>query len=85
MANYKIVITTSVQKYLDKLPDTVAEKLEEAMLKLEEEPRPVGCQKMSGTSAYRIRVGNYKIIYAIQDKVVLVIVLDAGARRDIYR
>lgn len=47
MAKYKVVITTSVQKYLDKLPDALANKLESAMIKLEENPRPNGSEKMS--------------------------------------
>ncbi len=85
MARYKVVITTSVQKYLDKLPDALADKLERAMIKLEDNARPNGCEKMAGKNAYRIRVGDYRIIYTIQDKILLVTVIDAGHRREIYR
>ncbi len=85
MAKYEVVITKSVQKYLDKLPDALADKLESAMMKLEDDPRPVGAEKMSGRNAYRIRVADYRILYTIQDKVLLVSVIDAGHRRDIYR
>ena len=56
MTKYEVVITKSVQKYLDKLPDTIADKLESAMMKLKNEPRPPGCEKMSGRNAYIIRV-----------------------------
>lgn len=48
-------------------------------------PRPPGSEKMSGRNAYKIRVGDYRIIYTIQDKILLVTVIDAGHRRDIYR
>jgi mRNA interferase RelE/StbE len=85
MAKYEVVITTSVQKYLDKLPDKLADKLEKSMMKLEDNPRPLGSEKMSGKNAYRIRVGDYRIIYTIQDKVLLITVINAGHRRDIYR
>lgn len=85
MTKYEVVITKSVQKYLDKLPDALAEKLESAMMKLENDPRPPGSEKMSGKNAYKIRVGDYRIIYTIQDKILLVTVIDAGHRRDIYR
>ena len=85
MAKYKVVITTSIQKYLNKLPDALADKLENAMIKLEENPRPNGSEKMSVKSAYRFRVGDYRIIYTIEDKILLVTVIDAGHRREVYR
>ncbi len=85
MAKYSVVITVSVQKYLDKLPDNIADKLESVMLKLKNDARPTGCEKMSGKNTYRIRVGDYRIIYTIQDKILLVTVIDAGHRREIYR
>lgn len=84
MTKYEVVITKSVQKYLDKLSDALAEKLENAMMKLENDPRPVGCEKMSGRNAYKMRVGDYRI-YTIEDKILLVTVIDAGHRREIYR
>ena len=49
-------------------------------------PRPTGCTKRAGTaSRYRIRIGDHRLIYEIRDKVLLVLVLDSGHRRDIYR
>ncbi len=85
MAQYEVVITKSAQKYLDKLPDALADKLESAMMKLANDARPTGCEKMSGRDAYKIRVGHYRIIYTIQDKILLETVIDAGHRREIYR
>ena len=85
MAKYTVVITTSVQKMLVKLPNATAEKLERAMLALEENPRPHGYKKLKGRVANRIRVGNYRIIYEIEDFILKVTVIDAGHRKEIYR
>ncbi len=63
----------------------MATVLEDAMLKLEDDPRPVGCIKMSGRNAYRIREGDYRIIYEIEDEVLRVIVIEAGHRKEAYR
>ncbi|HLP35612.1 type II toxin-antitoxin system RelE/ParE family toxin [Lacibacter sp.] len=82
--SYTVIITKTVQKTLSKLSDRVASKLEAAMLSLEENPRPNGCKKLKGREAYRIREGNYRIIYEIEDKILRVLVLDVGHRRDIY-
>ncbi len=81
---YTVIITRSVQKNLLKLPDRVASKLESAMLLLEDNPRPIGCKKLKGRDAYRIREGDYRIIYEIEDKILRVLILDLGHRRDIY-
>lgn len=82
---YRLEITKLVIKYLEKLPGDTYVRLKDAILKLEENPRPQGSEKMSGKNAYRIRVGDYRIIYTIQDKILLVTVIDAGHRREVYR
>lgn len=81
---YLVIITRSVQKTLSKLPDKIASRLEAAMLQLENNPRPFGCKKLKGRESYRIREGDYRIIYEIEDNMLKVIVVDAGHRRDIY-
>lgn len=81
---YLVIITRSVQKTLSKLPDKIASRLETAMLQLENNPRPFGCKKLKGRESYRIREGDYRIIYEIEDNMLKVIVVDAGHRRDIY-
>ncbi len=63
MVKYTITISKSAQKELDKLPDAIAENLLEAILGLANDPRPPGCKKLKGYDAYRIRKGNYGIIY----------------------
>ena len=85
MAKYSVVITASVQKMLGKLSDTIADKLETAMLSLENNPRPNGYKKLKGRAAYRIRVGDYRIIYEVEDFVLKVTVINAGHRKEIYR
>ena len=52
---------------------------------LADNPRPPGCEKLSGLPRYRIRQGLYRIVYEIQDDVLLVLVVKVGHRRDVYR
>lgn len=85
MSNYTILITKTVQKQLQKLPGDLADKLEARMLTLEINPRPPGCKKLSNVNAYRIRTGNYRIIYEIRDDILIVVVIKTGHRKDVYR
>ncbi len=55
------------------------------MAALAENPRPTGCIKLTGMEAYRIRVGDYRIVYEITDRVLIVTVIDVGHRREVYR
>ena len=82
---YEILIVESAEKTLDKLPLQTAERLIKAIYKLADQPRPPKCVKLSGSENYRIRVGDYRIIYSIQDDVLVVEVLKVGNRRDVYR
>jgi mRNA interferase RelE/StbE len=52
---------------------------------LADDPHPPGCKKLTGQDGWRIRVGDYRIVYEIHDRVLLVLVVDAGHRREIYR
>ena len=81
---YTVELTLSAQKQLSKLPNTIAERIEESLLELEENPRPVGCKKLKGRTAYRIRIGDYRAIYTINDTVLTVIVIKIGHRREVY-
>ena len=72
---YLVVITGSVQKTLSKFPDKIASKLEKVMLRLENNPRPLGCKKLKGRDSYRIREGDYRIIYEIEANILTVIVV----------
>jgi mRNA interferase RelE/StbE len=85
MLRYNVFITRSVQKILSKLPDNIANRLEKTMLSLEENPRPIGYKKLRGRNAYRVREGDYRIIYEIQDKLLIVTVIHTGHRKDVYK
>ena len=84
MADYVVTLTRTAQKQLDKLPQQVAETILEAIEKLAIEPRPDGCKKLKGRSGYRIRKGDYRILYDIQDDVLTIEVVAVGHRRKIY-
>jgi mRNA interferase RelE/StbE len=84
MAHYEVVISKTAQKQLDKLPDAVADVLLEAIKKLSDNPRPAGHIKLKGRQGHRIRNGDYRIIYDIFDKILLVDVIAVGHRKDIY-
>jgi len=84
MPVYKITISKTAQKQLDKLQDNIANRLIEAIYSLAEDPRPAGCKKLKGRDGYRVREGNYRIIYNIFDNILLIDVIALGHRKDIY-
>lgn len=85
MDKYTVFITKTVQKQLNRLPNDLADKLEQKMLLLEEDPRPYDSKKLKGRDAYRLRLGNYRFIYEVRDKVLVVLVLKVGHRKDVYK
>jgi mRNA interferase RelE/StbE len=84
MPDYTVVLSKKAQKQLDKLADNIAAPIFEAIAGLEENPRPVGYIKLKGRAGYRIRTGNYRIIYDIFDTELLVDIITLGHRKDIY-
>ena len=82
---YTVVVTDGVRKLILKLPPGIALRIENNLLQLQENPRPLGCKKLKGRNGYRIRVGDYRVIYEIEDKILRIIVIDVGHRKDIYR
>ncbi len=84
MPDYKIQLTQTAQKQLDKLPGKAADVLIKAIAALAHTPRPAGCKKLKGRDGYRIRKGNYRIIYDVHDKIITVIIIAIGNRKDIY-
>jgi len=81
---YKIDITKSAQKKLSKLPAKERDRISEKIDALAHEPRPSGCKKLMGREGYRIRIGNYRVIYNIHDDVLTVLIVDVGDRKEIY-
>ena len=82
---YTIGILRSAQKSLSRINRQDQERIIAAIEDLAEEPRPSGCKKLTGRSAWRIRIGNYRVIYEIQDDKLVITVLNIGHRREIYR
>ena len=81
---YQIQIRKSAQKQLDKLSDNVTDILLDAIEALAEEPRPFGYKKLKDRDGYRIRKGDYRIIYDIYDNQLVIDVITVGHRREIY-
>ena len=82
---YQVIILKSVRKELDRLPDNVASRILVRLAGLETIPRPPDVKKLKGLDAWRIRVGDYRVIYEIHDRVLQIIVITVGHRREIYR
>ncbi len=86
MANYKIEISSTAEKSLKKIPKRDLIKIIESIQILSINPFPEGCRKLAGEdNVYRIRQGDYRIIYEVEGKKLIVLVLKIGHRRDIYR
>ncbi|MCH7721891.1 MAG: type II toxin-antitoxin system RelE/ParE family toxin [Bacteroidetes bacterium] len=85
MVKYKIEIKKSAVKEIKKLPANDIKKILEKISSLVENPRPAGCLKLSGEEKYRIRFGVYRVLYEIQDNLLLVIVVKVAHRKDVYR
>lgn len=82
---YRVIVRPRAQRQLDKLPLKLQIRLVKSMQTLRDDPRPPGCKKLRGESnLYRIRVGDYRVVYAIEDDVLIVYVLQLGHRRDVY-
>lgn len=83
---YRIEIRPAAARTLSRLPTQIVRQLDARIRALSDNPRPHGSQKLAGADDhYRIRSGDYRIIYQIQDRIVLVVVVRIGHRREIYR
>ena len=84
MGDYSIEIKRSAVKEISKLPVNVLKRIIAKIEALSEDPRPPGCQKLSGDEKYRIRVGNYRILYMIEEGRLVVFVVKVRHRKDVY-
>ncbi len=82
---YKIFIERSAQKSLSKIPNPNRDRIVESISGLSTIPRPQGAKELTGRDAWRIRVGNYRIIYEIEDDKLIILVVVIRHRRDAYR
>ncbi|HOW54131.1 MAG TPA: type II toxin-antitoxin system RelE/ParE family toxin [Syntrophorhabdaceae bacterium] len=85
MGKYKILFRASVEKDLGIIPKKDLKKILERIRALLEEPRPKGCEKLTGRERYRLRQGRYRIVYSIQDKELTVWIVKVSHRKDVYR
>ena len=85
MAGYKIYFRESVEKDFKTIPKNDLKKILRRIEFLAEEPRPQGCEKLTGQERYRIRQGRYRIVYSIQDNELTICIVAVGHRKDIYR
>ena len=83
---YRVILTGGAQKQLAALPRDVQQRIGPAILALGDDPRPHGVRKMKGASdEYRIRVGEYRVVYTIDDDGDIVLITAVAHRRDVYR
>ncbi len=85
MAGFEILFKESVWKDLKKIPKSHLKKILSRIEKLKDNPRPIGCEKLTGQELYRVRQGKYRIVYSIQDNELTVWVIRVGHRSSVYR
>ena len=85
MATFRVEFRKSVEKDLKKIPRPDQIRILRRISQLAEDPRPVGCKKLSGQERFRLRQGNYRILYEIKDALLIVTVVKVGDRRDVFR
>ena len=85
MAAYRLFFKKSVQKDFSAIPKKDLRRILDRIAALANDPRPPGCEKLSGQDRYRLRQGRYRIVYSIQDDELTVWVVKVGHRKQIYR
>lgn len=83
---YRIEVTRAAERDLRALPDNLLKRVDVKILSLAANPRPDGVRKLAGSdSLYRVRVGDYRIIYEVQDRAILIIIVRVRHRGEVYR
>lgn len=85
MENYKLVFRKSVSRDLRLLPNKDVSRILQRMEELQENPRPVGSEKLSGQERYRVRQGVYRILYEVADELLIVTIVKVGHRKHVYK
>jgi mRNA interferase RelE/StbE len=85
MVDYEVVLAKSARKELERLPDKIADRIVLQLEKLQKSPRPSGSLKLKGAHLWRVRIGDYRAIYGIDDAKRIVDVLIIQHRKDVYR
>ena len=82
---YRVEFTPSAAKVLRLLDSVAATRIRGALMLLAHDPRPPGARRLTGRPGYRVRVGDYRIIYVIEDEALLLLVVALGHRKAVYR
>lgn len=85
MAAYRVEVAGGGRRDLQRLAPSVLERVYRVLIALGDDPRPAGSEKLIGLEAYRIRVGDYRAIYEVDDRARLVTVSRVRHRREVYR
>ena len=85
MAKYSIEFKKSATKELNSLPNKEIKKILNSINQLIQNPRPINSKKLSASERYRIRVGDYRILYEIKDQILIVYIIKIAHRKDVYR
>jgi len=85
MGRYRLEIKKSAVKEIERLPRKDMKAVLERIESLSDNPRPHDCKKLSAQEKYRVRCGNYRILYSIEDDILIVFVVKVGHRKDVYR
>ena len=83
---FAIQFKPAALRQFEKLPRHAQKRISAKIAELRENPHPVGCKKLSGVpDAWRVRAGDYRVVYQVRREILLVLVLTVGHRRDVYR
>jgi mRNA interferase RelE/StbE len=86
MASYRIEVSATAERQIRKLARADQIRVLRVIQTLAANPRPPGCRKLSGfEDVFRVRVGRYRVLYSIEDRRLIIIVLEVGDRKDVYR
>ena len=85
MASYRLLIKPSAAKELEALPLKDRRRIATQIQHLASEPRPAGTEKLSGQEKYRLRQGDYRVLYSVDDAQLAVVIVKIGHRRNVYR
>ncbi len=85
MKEYSLIIERKAQKLLEKISSPYLEAIDKKLIALKTNPRPPGCKKLTERDAWRIRVGDYRIIYEIHDAILRITVIEIDHRKQVYR
>ncbi|WP_339621178.1 type II toxin-antitoxin system RelE/ParE family toxin [uncultured Salinibacterium sp.] len=81
---YRIEVTPAAARALERVNHQHRDRIRGAIALLAQDPRPPGARALQGLPGFRVRIGDYRIVYTIQDDVLLVVVITLGHRRDVY-